>query len=180
MGEAREAGGALGCSWPFGQEMQARYPQLLVWRLPDGVCIVVSKIRGPLINSEFWLLSSQPLPFPQSCRSHQYSGWGEIKVNLFSSVSQAWGSQHSLCYHCACPTSPALRINHGLKGSLSWHWAVLPWGNASRLSETVLMHPNAFVFKFYVALCAGTSLLDSQVLLHGWLSKISVLWGGFG
>lgn len=49
----------------------------------QGFCTVVSKTCGLLMKSEAWLLCFQPLPTPESCPSHQYSGWGIKKVGLF-------------------------------------------------------------------------------------------------
>ena len=63
-------------------------PQRLMGRLPDGVCKVVSG-TVPLLNSEPWLLCSQPLLALQLCRSPLYSERGEKEVGVLSSFTQS-------------------------------------------------------------------------------------------
>lgn len=79
----------------------------------------IEQFRGSAAS----LSCSGPLPISQSCWLSQQAGRGEKEVGLLGSVLDGWGSW-VLTYNAL--TFP-LRRNYGW-GSLSWLWAVLPWG----------------------------------------------------
>lgn len=93
-------------------------PQWLTRRLPDGVCKVVSG-TVPLLNSEPWLLCSQPLLALQICRSPLYSERGEKEVGVLNSFTQSCGSW-ALTHMFSLSSAGEITG----QACLSWHWAV--------------------------------------------------------
>ena len=87
--------------------------QAVMGRPPDGVCTAVSKIHGPLMNSESWLLCFQLLPNSQPMPITLIFLWGTKKVGLLGNVPYSWGSQALLTF--TFPVAKILAL-----GSVSW------------------------------------------------------------
>ena len=70
--------------------------------------------------SEPWMLCSQPLPTPPSCRPPQYSAWDEKAVDLFNSIMH--GQRSLALTSLACSHFPPWENLQAGSGGVSWHW----------------------------------------------------------
>lgn len=118
---------------------------MAVVRLPEGVCRPVSKVCG--LSS-----SSQPLPTTQPCQSPQYSGWGDKEAGLLGARSHIAGGArgHSLHFHFL-----------PLEKSRAKDTELHPRGR-SHVGKVKLFFLSSSII-YSQNLCAGTSLLDSQI-----------------
>ena len=112
-----------GYLWASQGDLQARCPQWLTGRPPNGVCVMVSEIYVPLIQS-FWILAAV-LPATttlQSCSSWLSTlDWDEREMGLFGSSLHRWDSQVLTHMLSLSATGEIM----GWEG-LSWAWTVLP------------------------------------------------------